>query len=471
MEVDQSHPKTLIQHEAPFLTVLSCLGGSHGCPYHRPQSQTPPPVNKRAKKDKTAPAKVESYVQVITHDTVLFPEGGGQPYDIGTLTSADGELWDVVDVKRHGGHAVHYVRVSDRGVDAALKAFTSGSIVNVALGEAGLARRLDHMCVHTSQHLLSAVLDTRDLPTLSWSLTPYPAPCYVEIPRSMSVEEIASVQEQANKLVFEGRKVHIEVQELHEEVVQKYDGPSVGIPTDYTGGVQRTVIIDGVDRSHCCGTHLPSLSNLQLFIIPHTESLARASTTSARLYFLAGPRLITYLTSTHTFLSSTANILSCGAPNVPERVEQVVDDRKRATKRVEDLELELSATIAKNIIAAFQGKSKPIVLYKHRTDDAINALGFLSSISFAFVNEMASRAEPTPYLIVFSSSPSAQSAGSTTVVTVFGSDEKRVKEVGDVLKSKLNVKGGGKGPRWSGKFTGVWKENREGTVVEDALRL
>lgn len=220
----------------------------------------------------------------------------------------------------------------------------------------------------------------------------------------------------------------------------------------------------------CCGTHLPSLSNLQLFIIPHTESLARASATSARLYFLSGPRLISYLSSTHSFLNSTANTLSCGASNVPERVEQVIEDRKRATKRVEDLEVELAATIAKSIITSFDGKAELMVMYKHRTDDAINALGFLSSISFAFINEIASRAEPVSYLVVLSSSPSAQTASSTTVVTVLGSDEKQVREVGDVLKSKLNVKGGGKGPRWSGKFTGVWKENREGSVVEDALR-
>ena len=71
----------------------------------------------------------------------------------------------------------------------------------------------------------------------------------MEIPRIMSAEEIASVQEQANKLVFEGRKVHIEVEELDEAVKKAYDGPGVGIPIDYTGGVKRTVIIEGLDRS------------------------------------------------------------------------------------------------------------------------------------------------------------------------------------------------------------------------------
>lgn len=345
------------------------------------------------------------------------------------------------------------------------------------------------MSLHTSQHLLSAVLDTRNLPTLSWSLTPYPQPCYVEIPRALTVDEIVSVQEQANRLVFEGRKVYVEVEELHEDVIKQYDGPSVGIPVDYTGGVKRTVIIDGVDRSQlvlpfkqlghtpltdclcssCCGTQMPSLHNLQLFLLPHTESLARASTTSARLYFVAGPRLITYLGAAHNALTATAGTLSCGAPDVPTRVEQVVEDRRRATKRVEDLEGELAGVLARDMLAAELGEAKSVVVHKHREDDSGNALVFLSAISTAFVSELAARAQPVPYLVVLSSSPSTQTSSTMTIVMIFGDDEKRVRAVGDGLKAKLGVKGGGKGTKWSGKFTGVWKANREGVAVDEIL--
>ena len=112
--------------------------------------------------------------------------------------------------------------------------------------------------MHTSQRMLSALLETRlDLPTLSWSLTGNPSPCYVEIPRGMTQEEIASIQAEANRLVFEGRKVHVEVEELdvaqeQAKTVPKLEsGRSVGkaLPEDYTGGVKRVVVIDGVDRN------------------------------------------------------------------------------------------------------------------------------------------------------------------------------------------------------------------------------
>ena len=103
--------------------------------------------------------------------------------------------------------------------------------------------------MHTSQHLLSAVLETHyQLDTLSWSLTAWPTPSYVEIPRGMAPAEIAAAQDACNQLVFEGRRVHVEVEELDAHN-KEFDTPSVGIPDDYTGGVKRTVVIDGVDRN------------------------------------------------------------------------------------------------------------------------------------------------------------------------------------------------------------------------------
>jgi misacylated tRNA(Ala) deacylase len=103
-------------------------------------------------------------------------------------------------------------------------------------------------------------METRlNLPTLSWSLTSYPSPCYIEVPRGMTQDEILSIQTEANKLVFEGRKVHVEVEELlidstdeQLKITPKLEsGRSVGkgLPEDYTGGVKRNVIIQGVDRN------------------------------------------------------------------------------------------------------------------------------------------------------------------------------------------------------------------------------
>lgn len=193
--------------------------------------------------------------------------------------------------------------------------------------------------------------------------------------------------------------------------------------------------------------------------------MSRSGTTSTRLYWLAGPRLITHLTSSHNQITNTASILSCGAPLVPERVNQLVNDRKRAEKRVDELESQLAGYIAADLgkeLLKAQETGKRFVKHLHRTDDT---LGFLNSILNAFV----AANEGADYLVVFSASPSAQTTASTTILLVFGSDAARVKKVGESLKLKLGAKGGGQG-RWSGKFTGVWAEGRESVAVYDVLR-
>lgn len=137
------------------------------------------------------------------------------------------------------------------------------------------------------------------------------------------------------------------------------------------------------------------------------------------------------------------------------------------TNRADDVERELAGLLAREMVKPVA--SNAIVLQKHRVDDSPNPLGFLTSISTAFANEVSAISPPPSYLVVLSSSASSQNPSTSTVVMVLGSDEKKVKEVGDVLKNKLSVKGGGKGTRWSGKFTGVWLENREGAIVQEAL--
>lgn len=142
-------------------------------------------------------------------------------------------------------------------------------------------------------------------------------------------------------------------------------------------------------------------------------------------------------------------------------------------KRVKDVEQELAVAIAKDIIANAprdeEGRMR-IAKHLHRTDDSPNTLALLSSISTALVQGLAQTGHDSgTYLVILSSSPSAQTTSSTTVVLVVGSDDNTVKAAGDGLKSKLNVKGGGKGTRWSGKFVGVWKDAREGASAAEVL--
>jgi misacylated tRNA(Ala) deacylase len=115
------------------------------------QQAAAPPPPARAKKSKIAPTPESSLdlLEVILHDTVLFPEGGGQPSDVGliALYDGDGQLGpelDVIEIKRRGGTAIHFVKAEGAGH------FIPGARVHVRLGDSGVARRLDHVSVRPS---------------------------------------------------------------------------------------------------------------------------------------------------------------------------------------------------------------------------------------------------------------------------------------------------------------------------------
>ena len=106
------------------------------------------------------------------------------------------------------------------------------------------------MSIHTAQHLLSAVLDSYNLPTLSWSLTSHPSlePPYIEISRNLTWAEAEEVERKCNRLIEEAKKVWVDV-DMQEEGFVKMTAVGIrenrGIPTDYTD-VCRSFFLNGV---------------------------------------------------------------------------------------------------------------------------------------------------------------------------------------------------------------------------------
>lgn len=157
----------------------------------------------------------------------------------------------------------------------------------------------------------------------------------------------------------------------------------------------------------------------------------------------------------------------------------VVEESKKREKRMDDVEKELADAIGRQLVDEMlqwektednAGSGREWTKFIGRTDDSpTSALSFLQAITFAFLAHL-SPDETHKYTILLTSSPSSQTTSSTTVVMLFGSDDKRVKEVGEELKKQFKtLKGGGKGARWSGKSTGVWLADREGKAAALAL--
>ncbi len=143
-----SHPSlTLLFHIGdPLLRSLQTTIVSASLLKPSPPSSVKKGDHTKQTKASSVPTFPHHVLQLVLHDTVLFPEGGGQPSDIGILVSEDGVTWNVELVKRHGGVAVHYVKpTEDHHINDVPNVFAPGKQVNLELGHTGFQRRLDHV--------------------------------------------------------------------------------------------------------------------------------------------------------------------------------------------------------------------------------------------------------------------------------------------------------------------------------------
>ncbi|KAH8924855.1 hypothetical protein BT69DRAFT_1260957 [Atractiella rhizophila] len=437
--------------------------------------------------------KGEEVWEAVFEDTIVFPEGGGahfsidlsQPNDTGVLSWSSHSL-PIVNCLRRGLQAIHVL-----SVPPSHPLPTPGETVHLSITR---SRRWDHMLQHTGQHLLSAHLDVLNLPTLAWTLSPFPQLSYVELPRHPTPEEIELVEKRCNQSIVEGRNVWVEFYpgERAEDTLEGFEK----IPKDYdvSKGVVRKVIIDQVDPGNCCcGTHCPTLAPLgSLYVHPQTTSV-RA--TNSRLYFHVGSERINASLRLHESIIRDAGVaLSCGGPEVPERARGLVEESRRAKAENRKVREELMEYFVNEVIGTYRGgrpdaKMQNREEYKKRvwwrTNEGTNDLDFLNLCAASLVSKFSSTNTGTntseaetslpndSYLLALTTSNPIDPKPNGSILVLCSKDleAKIAKQLGEKMKERFGgrVKGGGKG-RWSGKVVeGKWAA-KEVEALEEILR-
>ena len=174
-------------------------------------------------------------------DTVLFPEGGGQPADGGWL----GEV-PVDDVQRREGEVVHYL----------------ASAVAPGPGTLRLdwTRRFDHMQQHTAQHLLSALAADR----FGWETTSFHlGEVTSDVELAVAALPPAGLAELEEAIAAEVRAARpVSTRRVPPEALPGLAVRSRGLPAGHVGDV-RLVEIAGLDLNTCGGTHLASTAEIE----------------------------------------------------------------------------------------------------------------------------------------------------------------------------------------------------------------
>ncbi|HVN74891.1 MAG TPA: alanyl-tRNA editing protein [Thermoanaerobaculaceae bacterium] len=261
----------------------------------------------------------------VLADTVLYPEGGGQPSDRGSLGEAE-----VLDVRRRCDVVQH---VLDRPLPL--------GPVTAALD---WKRRFDHMQQHTGQHLLTAVAEDR----LGWPTTAFhlgERVCDIELAvASVAPGQLAALEEAVAAEVRAARPVS-----ARRVTPAEYATLAVrtrGLPAGHTGDV-RLVEIAGIDLNTCGGTHLRSTAEIEAVKLLGTEPM-RGGT---RVFWVAGGRVRARLAVHEARAAALRGLLGAPDDELETVAELKLDRLRELEKRVRGLEDEVADAAAEALAA------------------------------------------------------------------------------------------------------------------------
>jgi len=267
----------------------------------------------------------EEGYDVVLDQTMFYPEGGGQPADVGTLATDDATA-EVTDVQERDGVVLH--RADE---ELAKGEFVRGQI------DGTRRRRLmeHHTATHVVGHAARQVLGEHVRQAGAQKGTDSSRLDVAHYDR-VSREDVKRIEALANDIVRENRPVKDEW--IHRNDAQARHGFDLfqgGIPP----GEEIRLIHVAEDVQACAGTHVDRTGDIGLIKVLTTE---RVQDGVERIQFAAGAAAIEATQGTEDALYDAAAVLDVEPDAVPETAERFFTEWKERGKRIDELKDQLA---------------------------------------------------------------------------------------------------------------------------------
>jgi alanyl-tRNA synthetase len=255
-------------------------------------------------------------------ETCFYPEGGGQPADLGSVTF-DGERRRIVNVQKVGNVILHFVEGKGPSV---------GVTVN---GEIDWDRRISLMRHHTATHILMGSI-RRVLGEHAWQSGAQKEVDKARLDIShydkLSRQEIEKIESLANSAVL--RNMSVETMWMPREKAEQMYGFRL-----YQGGVVpgreiRVVKTEDWEVEACGGTHCRTTGELGLIKIVRVE---RVQDGVERLIFVAGLSALEFAQGKDRTVEELSAMIQKPADQVVRTVRELIDDHHRLRKELEEI--------------------------------------------------------------------------------------------------------------------------------------
>jgi alanyl-tRNA synthetase len=257
----------------------------------------------------------------ILDRTAFYPASGGQPFDTGRLGEA--RVTDVVDAD--DGRILHVI-------DGPLE---PGPVQ----GRVDWARRFDHMQQHTGQHILSAAFDRlAQAGTVSFHLGA--ASATIDLSREVTSGDIARVERDANRIVWEDRPVTIRFAGDEEAARMQFRKEPA------RRGVLRVVEVEGYDTSACGGTHVARTGAVGIIAVASLERFKGGS----RVEFVCGGRALASFGALRDSVAASVRLISVLPAELPAGIARLQAEAKDLKRQIKGLQGQLAGVEAERLL-------------------------------------------------------------------------------------------------------------------------
>jgi len=281
-------------------------------------------------------------VAVIVNQTPFYGESGGQMGDAGVMFSSNGAEITVRDTQKKLG--VMHVHLGT--VDG--KALSVGDVVELRID---VMRRDRLRANHSATHLLHEALRSElgaHVAQKGSLVAPDRLRFDIFHTKTMDAAEISAVEAAANARVAVNAPVNTTLMSPDEAI----DAGALALFGEKYGDEVRVVAMGGTANDDgdenrvaysvelCGGTHVRRTGDIGLIKII-SESAVSAGV--RRIEALTGPDARAYLENQDRLLRETADVLRTTPDAVPERVTQLLDERKKLERELTDTRRKLAA--------------------------------------------------------------------------------------------------------------------------------
>lgn len=278
---------------------------------------------------------------VVLDNTAFYPEGGGQPCDLGVIDDAT-----VIYVCEKGEEIIHY---TDKPLEVGAK--VNGSI--------DWERRFDLMQQHSAEHIVSGMFHEKygynnvgfhmgsDMITL-------------DLDGELTWEQVQEIELKANKYVWSNKECKIFTAKGNELKNMEYRSKK-----ELEGEV-RLVEFPGADLCACCGTHVRYSGELGIIKMFSCQAYKGG----VRIEMLCGKRAFDYITEVMEQNKEISNLLSAKAKETAKAVNRLLNENQS----LKSAAIEMQNKRLEEIVKEYAGKENVVICENGLDPNAVRNL-------------------------------------------------------------------------------------------------